>query len=295
MPNAPGSVPASGVRPNEPGFPRRHADAIAKACRLIEVAESLPALDRLAAAAGMSPYHFHRTFKRLTGVTPKAYADARLAKRVSSGLLQAATVTEAVYDAGFNSASRFYASSNQRLGMTPTDYRRGGQGATIRFAVGQCSLGSILVAATPKGVCAIFLGPDPDVLVRELQDRFRSAELQGGDPGFEDLVGRVVGLVEAPGVGLDLPLDIGGTAFQQRVWQALRAIPAGETASYADVARAIGEPKAARAVAQACGANPLAVAIPCHRVVRQDGALSGYRWGVERKRELLAREAGREG
>ena len=280
-------------RPNEPGYSRRHADAIAKACRLIEVAESLPALDRLAAAAGMSPFHFHRTFKRLTGVTPKAYADARLAERVSTGLLQAATVTEAVYDAGFNSASRFYASSNHRLGMTPTDYRRGGTGATIRFAVGECSLGAILVAATPKGVCAISLGPDPDDLVRQLQDRFRTAELKGGDPGFEDLVGRVVGMVEAPGVGVDLPLDISGTAFQQRVWQALRAIPAGETASYADVARAIGEPKAVRAVAQACGANPVAVAIPCHRVVRQDGALSGYRWGVERKRELLAREAGR--
>ena len=285
-----GFRPCLRCRPNEPARDQRHAEAIARACALIEEAETLPALDELAAAAAMSPFHFHRTFKRITGVTPRAYADARRASRVAAGLRDAETITHAVYDAGFNSASRFYASSNERLGMTPTAYRRDGQGTSIRFAVGECSLGSILVAATPKGVCAILLGSDPDALVRDLQDRFSKAEIEGGDAAFEALVARVVGFVEAPAQGLDLPLDIGGTAFQQRVWQALRAIPAGTTASYADVARAIGEPKAMRAVAQACGANPIAVAIPCHRVVRQDGALSGYRWGVERKRSLLARE-----
>jgi AraC family transcriptional regulator of adaptative response/methylated-DNA-[protein]-cysteine methyltransferase len=174
--------------------------------------------------------------------------------------------------------------------MTPSEYRAGGAATAIRFAVGECSLGSILVAQSDRGVCAILIGDDPDELARDLQDRFPHARLTGGDGEFEKLVAQVVGFVEAPGVGLDLPLDVRGTAFQQRVWQALRAIPAGETASYTEIARRIGVPKAVRAVAQACRANALAVAIPCHRVVRNDGGLSGYRWGVERKRALLERE-----
>jgi AraC family transcriptional regulator, regulatory protein of adaptative response / methylated-DNA-[protein]-cysteine methyltransferase len=177
--------------------------------------------------------------------------------------------------------------------MTPSRYRAGGADTDIRFAIGECSLGAILVAASEIGVCAILIGDDPDALARDLQDRFPRAELIGGDTGFEQLVAKVVGLVEAPAVGLDLPLDVRGTAFQQRVWQALRDIPAGRTLSYADLARRIGAPKSVRAVAQACGANPLAVAIPCHRVVRNDGALAGYRWGVERKRTLLERETRR--
>ena len=205
-------------------------------------------------------------------------------------LAQRATVTEAIYGAGFNSSGRFYAASSDLLGMTPSAFRAGGDGASIRFAVGECSLGSILVAATGKGICAIQFGDDPDALVRDLQDRFPKALLVGGDQEFERLVAEVVGLVEAPAHGLDLPLDVRGTAFQQRVWQALRAIPSGSTASYAEIAERIGRPKAVRAVAQACAANPIAVAIPCHRVVRTDGALSGYRWGVERKRALLERE-----
>jgi AraC family transcriptional regulator, regulatory protein of adaptative response / methylated-DNA-[protein]-cysteine methyltransferase len=176
------------------------------------------------------------------------------------------------------------------LGMTPSDYRAGGTGTDIRFAVGECSLGSILVATSERGVCAIFLGDDPDALTRDLQDRFPHANLIGGNARFEQLVAKVVGFVEAPGLGLDLPLDIRGTAFQQRVWQALRSIPAGSTATYRDIAQHIGSPKSVRAVAQACGANALAVAIPCHRVVRTDGGLSGYRWGVERKRALLKQE-----
>ena len=175
--------------------------------------------------------------------------------------------------------------------MTPTNFRSGGHGASMRFAVGECSLGSILVAATDKGVCAIMLGDDPDALVRALQERFPKAQLLGGDPDFEHIVARVVGFVEAPALGLDLPLDVQGTAFQQRVWQALRAIPSGTTASYTEIAERIGAPQAVRAVAQACASNALAVAIPCHRVVRQDGALAGYRWGIERKRALLEREA----
>ena len=186
---------------------------------------------------------------------------------------------------------RFYATSTQELGKTPTDFRAGGANAAIRFAVGKCSLGSILVATTDKGVCAILLGDDPDALVRDLQDRFPRAELIGGDEEFEQLVAQVVGFVEAPGIGLDLPLDVRGTAFQRRVWQALREIPVGSTASYTDIAERLGSPNAVRAVAQACAANAIAVAIPCHRVVRRDGALSGYRWGVERKRALLRREA----
>jgi AraC family transcriptional regulator of adaptative response/methylated-DNA-[protein]-cysteine methyltransferase len=199
-------------------------------------------------------------------------------------------VTEAIYDSGFNSGGRFYEQADQMLGMTPSRYKAGGARTEIRFAVGECSLGSILVARSDKGVCAILLGDDPEALVRELQDRFPSATLVGGDKRFEQLVAKVVGFVEAPGLGLDLPLDVRGTAFQQRVWQALRKIPAGLTATYAEIAARIGAPGSARAVAQACAANPLAVAIPCHRVIRNDGALSGYRWGVERKRALLSRE-----
>jgi AraC family transcriptional regulator of adaptative response/methylated-DNA-[protein]-cysteine methyltransferase len=278
-------------RPNEPALPERRAAAVAEACRLIETAEEMPDLEALAQAAGMSRFHFHRVFKAATGVTPKAYAAARRADRLRAGLAESDTVTEAIYGAGFNSSGRFYAASSSMLGMTPSKFRAGGEGVRIRFALGECSLGSILVAATEKGVCAIMFGDDPEALLRDLEDRFPRAELLGGDPSFEETVSKVVGFVEAPALGLDLPLDLRGTAFQQRVWQALREIPAGSTVSYAEIARRIGAPKAVRAVAQACASNALAVAIPCHRVVRTDGALSGYRWGVERKRRLIEREA----
>ena len=264
---------------------------IAKACRTIDDADQAPSLNELADAADLSPSYFHRLFKTVTGVTPKAYADARRAARVRDGLGTAGSVTEAIYDAGFNSNGRFYAASTGMLGMTPSRYRAGGVEEELRFAVGQCSLGAILVAASAKGVAAILIGDDPDALARDLQDRFPRAHLVGGDTAFETQVAQVVGFVEAPHVGLALPLDVRGTAFQQRVWQALRDIPAGATATYTDVAARIGAPKAVRAVAGACAANALAVAIPCHRVIRHDGGLSGYRWGVERKRDLLAREA----
>ncbi len=286
-----GFRPCKRCRPNEAPLAERQAAAVAQACRMIDAAETPPSLEELASAVGMSRYHFHRVFKASTGVTPKAYADAHRANRVRAELPRRATVTDAVYEAGFNSNGRFYEQTSRTLGMQPRDYRAGGNGASIRFAVGQCSLGSILVAATERGVCAITLGDDPDMLVRDLQDRFPSATLTGGDAAFETWVATVVGFVEAPRLGLDLPLDVRGTAFQQRVWRALCEIPAGSTASYADIAIQVGTPKAVRAVAQACAANSLAVAIPCHRVVRKDGALSGYRWGVERKRELLKREA----
>jgi AraC family transcriptional regulator, regulatory protein of adaptative response / methylated-DNA-[protein]-cysteine methyltransferase len=286
-----GFRPCKRCRPNEPPLAERHASAVARACRLIETAEESPGLDALAAAAGLSRFHFHRVFKAATGLTPKAYAAAHRANRVRDELTRSPTVTDAIYGAGFNSNGRFYATSSKVLGMTPTDFRAGAPGASIRFAVGECSLGSILVAASDQGICAILLGDDPDALARDLQDRFPKARLIGGDPAFERWVAEVVGFVEAPQLGLALPLDVRGTAFQQRVWRALSEIPPGSRASYAEIAERIGAPGAARAVAKACAANPLAVAIPCHRVVRHDGALSGYRWGVERKRALLAREA----
>lgn len=268
------------------------AAVVARACQLIEKADSPPSLQVLADDAGMSPFHFHRVFKAETGVTPAAYGAAARGKRVRARLTAATTVTEAIYDAGFNANSRFYEGVDDLLGMRPTEFRDGGVNASILFAIGQCSLGAILVARSARGICAIMLGDDPDLLARDLQDQFPRAELIGADAEFEQLVALLVGFVEAPSQGLALPLDIRGTAFQQRVWQALREIPAGMTASYAEVARRIGRPAAVRAVAQACAANPLAIAIPCHRVVRSDGSLSGYRWGVARKRDLLAREAG---
>ena len=270
---------------------KQHAAMVAHICQLIETDDAMPSLDVLAQAAGMSRYHFHRIFKEIAGVTPKAYAAAHRSKRMREKLGDSETVTAAIYDAGFNSNGRFYATSDQVLGMTPTSFRAGGANLDIRFAVGQCSMGAVLVAATGKGVCAILIDDDPDFLVRDLQDRFPRANLLGGDKEFERTVAQVVGFLDAPALGLDLPLDVRGTVFQQRIWQALRAIPPGSTVSYTELAKRIGAPKAVRAVAQACAANAIAVAIPCHRVVRSDGALSGYRWGVDRKRTLLEREA----
>lgn len=288
---AAGFRPCKRCRPDEAPLAERQAAAVARACRLIESSDELPALDALAEAAGMSRFHFHRVFKAVTGLTPKAYANAHRGQRVRTELKRSDSVTTAIYDAGFNSSARFYASASNVLGMNPSEFRAGAPGAEIRFAIGQCSLGAILVAASRKGVCAILLGDDPEALAQDLQDRFPKAVLIGGDAEFELWMATIVGFVEAPRMGLDLPLDVRGTAFQQRVWQALREIPVGTTASYSEIAARIGAPKAVRAVAQACGANALAVAIPCHRVVRNDQSLSGYRWGVERKQALLDREA----
>lgn len=286
-----GFRPCKRCLPDQTNIPDRHAQAIAKACRCIEQAESCPGISELAGAAGMSRFHFQRVFKALTGLTPRAYAEATRKRRLHAALEQSASVTDAIYEAGFNSSGRFYESVHGMLGMTPTTYRAGGAGLAIRFALGECWLGTILVAATERGVCAISLGDDADALLRELEDRFPRAQLLGAEPDFDRWVAQVVGFVQQPSLGLDLPLDIQGTAFQQRVWLALRDIPPGSTTSYGEIAERIGHPTAARAVARACASNPLAVAIPCHRVVRTDGALSGYRWGVERKRALLEREA----
>ncbi|WP_174875670.1 bifunctional DNA-binding transcriptional regulator/O6-methylguanine-DNA methyltransferase Ada [Vogesella oryzae] len=286
-----GFRPCRRCRPDGPSPAAEQAALVARLCRLIEDAEQPPTLAELAVAANLSPYHLQRVFKAATGVSPKAYASASRAARMRQSLQATPSVTEAIYQAGYNASSRFYEQSAALLGMTPGDWRAGGKQQNIRFALAQCSLGAILVAQSARGICAIQLGDDADSLLRELQDRFPAANLIGGDSNFEQLVAQVVGFVEAPQQGLSLPLDIRGTAFQQRVWQVLQTIPPGQTLSYSEVAQRIGSPRAVRAVAQACAANALAVAIPCHRVVRTDGSLSGYRWGVARKAELLAREA----
>ncbi|MGO4675517.1 bifunctional DNA-binding transcriptional regulator/O6-methylguanine-DNA methyltransferase Ada [Bosea sp. 2YAB26] len=270
-----------------------NATLVAKACRIIEDSEEEPSLEALSLAVGRSPGYFHRIFKATTGLTPKDYAAADRSRKVREGLRAGHSVTEAIYDAGFNSSGRFYEKSTGMLGMTPSRFRAGGANEEIRFAIGQTSLGALLVASSKKGVASILLGDDPDELLRDLQDRFPRARLLGADREYEALISRVVGFVENPGLGLDLPLDVRGTAFQRRVWRALQEIPVGARVSYSEIARRIGSPNSVRAVAGACAANTLAVAIPCHRVVRNDGALSGYAWGVERKRTLLDREAAR--
>lgn len=268
----------------------RTAELVARACRAIEAAEETPDLASLAEDAGLSPFHFHRVFKARTGLTPRDYARALRDNRVRAALGEAATVTEALYDAGFGSSGRFYAGAGASLGMTPTRFRNGGPGETIRYAIGRSSLGGVLVAATAKGICAIMLGDDPAMLAGELRGQFGKARLVAGDGEFGQWVSQVVAFVDDPHLGLDLPLDIRGTAFQWLVWQALRAIPMGETRTYTDIAEALGVPKAVRAVAGACASNAIAVAIPCHRVQRIGGALAGYRWGIERKRALLDKE-----
>jgi AraC family transcriptional regulator of adaptative response/methylated-DNA-[protein]-cysteine methyltransferase len=285
-----GFRPRLRCRPKGLSQQEQDMQSVVAAYRIIEEAEAPPSLGDLARDVGLSPYHFHRIFKANKGLTPKAYAAAHRSKILRETLPVAETVTAAIYESGFNSNGRFYATAPGILGMVPTSYRRGGARTQIHFAVGECSLGAVIVGATERGGCAILLGDHPAALIRNLQDRFPHAEFIGGDAAFENTVAAVVGLVEHPEVGLDLPLDIRGTAFQQRVWQALREIGVGRTATYAEIASRIGQPKAVRAVAQVCAANPIAVAIPCHRVVRTDGDLSGYRWGVERKRKLLKLE-----
>ena len=276
------------------GWHDLHTDVVTAVCRLIDEAiateRPTPTLDALAVRTGLSPYHLHRVFRKVTGITPRGYAAGVRAMRMRETLEDRRTITAAMHDAGYSSTSRFYEQSTQRLGMTPARVRSGGAGETVRFAVGQTSLGAILVAATAKGICTIHLGDDPEALVHTLEERFPKATLVGDDADFADVVATVVGFVESPRNGLDLPLDIRGTAFQERVWKALCNIEFGRTVTYAQLAQAIGQPSAVRAVASACAANELAIAIPCHRVVRATGALSGYRWGVERKAAILDSE-----
>ena len=268
-------------------------ERITQCCRWLEAEEPMPALEELAQRLGLSPWKLHRSFKRVTGLTPKAYAKAHRGKYLRAAMTpeSSQSVTDAAYLSGYEASSSFYKDAPAMLGMAPKTYRQRGQHQTIRFALAECSLGSLLVASTAQGVCCVLLGDDPQRLVEDLQQRFAAAELIGADSQYEQTVAQVVSLIEQPRLGLALPLDIQGTAFQQRVWQALQKSPAGQTLSYSELARQMGMPQSARAVASAVAANPIAVAVPCHRVLRNDGSISGYRWGVERKRALLLREA----
>ncbi|MDF0751094.1 bifunctional DNA-binding transcriptional regulator/O6-methylguanine-DNA methyltransferase Ada [Marinobacter sp. 71-i] len=295
--DSPQDAEAAGYRPckrcvPDTSSPSPVAALVERVCRIIEQADESLSLIELAEKVDLSPSYLHHRFKAVTGLTPRAYAMAHQTRRVREALSdQDSDVTQAIHSAGFRSSGRFYENADAMLGMTPTAYKRGGRDIAIVFALGECSLGSVLVACSERGVCAILLGDDPDTLIHDLQDQFPEAELDAGGSHFKNWVAQVIGLIDDPALGTDLPLDIRGTAFQQRVWQALREIPVGTTASYTEIAERIGSPAAARAVARACAANPLAVAIPCHRVVRRNGELSGYRWGIERKRALLQREA----
>lgn len=277
-------------RPDAPSQQQQRNELVRQACEAIEHSTSAPTLAQLAQQARMSPFHFHRIFKAATGLTPKAFHKAVLARRVAETLQSAQSVTAALYDAGFNSAGRFYEAAPALLGMSPGSYRKGGAGEHIRYAVEPCALGWVIVAATRKGICAIEFGDAAQTLADRVRARFPQAQFEAADAEFTRWVARVLAYIEQPRGVLDLPLDVQGTVFQHRVWQALQAIPAGETASYTKIAERIGQPQAWRAVAHACAGNPVAVAIPCHRAVRVNGDLAGYRWGIARKAELLRRE-----
>ncbi|MBD2461153.1 bifunctional DNA-binding transcriptional regulator/O6-methylguanine-DNA methyltransferase Ada [Oscillatoria sp. FACHB-1407] len=286
-----GFRPCKRCSPRSASPQQQQVERIAEVCKQIEVSETLPSLDEMAQMVGLSPYHFHRVFKEIVGITPKQYAIAQRTKRVRQQLQENTTVTQAIYDAGFETSSTFYERSTDLLGMTPSDYQQGASGIDIRYTVQPCWLGWVLVAATPKGICAIAFGDTPETLTTQLQADFPKAQFSEGNAEFQTWVEQVIQLIETPQQTVDLPLDIQGTAFQQQVWQALQTIPPGTTVSYAEVAQRIGKPKSVRAVANACGSNHIAVAIPCHRVVGSDGSLRGYRWGSDRKQALLDKES----
>ncbi len=287
-----GFRPCKRCKPDQASDAARRAQLITRACRIIDESETPLANAKLARAVGLSPAHFQRLFKDTTGVTPGEYATAKREGRLRAGLKSARTVTEAIYDAGYNAPSRFYERADRVLGMRTAEARKGGAETTIRYGTGRCSLGLVLAAQSTRGICAILLGDDAGKMVRELRERFPKAEVEAGDKAFAAVVKQVVAFVDEPGRGLDLPLDIRGTAFQKRVWKALQDIPCGETLTFAEIAKRIGKPKAVRAVGSACGANAIGVAIPCHRALRTDGGLGGYYWGLPRKRGLLKKEFG---
>jgi len=294
---SPAQAKSAGLRPCKRCKPDQetrvpHAKVIAAACRWLEEAEQEPSLKDLAECYGMSPYHFHRVFKRLTGVTPKGYARSHRGQRIGQALQSQPSVTDAIYEAGYQASSRFYAEAPSRLGMAPKRFKAGGTDSVIRHTIAKTDLGLLLIAATEKGLCMIHFGESEALLRQALQNRFPRATYVAADPEFDAWVGNLLAAVargQAPSAAL--PLDIRGTAFQHQVWQALREIPIGNTASYAEVASAIGKPRAVRAVANACASNDLAIAIPCHRVVRKDGNHGGYRWGEDRKAAILSKES----
>jgi AraC family transcriptional regulator of adaptative response/methylated-DNA-[protein]-cysteine methyltransferase len=283
-----GFRPCKRCRPRDATPDRREARLVEEARALLESSESPVKLAELAAAAGLSPSHFHRLFRRQAGMTPQEYAAAFRLRRFGEAVRGGATVTEAIYEAGYSSSGRFYEAGGA-LGMTPSELRRGAAGLRMSAVVRACSLGQALVAATARGVCLIAFADRPDELEEELRRRFPAAVIDPPDQHVERLAAAVVAAVDTGG-GADVPLDLLGTAFQQRVWRALRDIPRGATTTYAELASRIGAPRAVRAVGTACGANPVAPLVPCHRVLRGDGGLGGYRWGLARKKTLLARE-----
>jgi AraC family transcriptional regulator of adaptative response/methylated-DNA-[protein]-cysteine methyltransferase len=262
-----------------------------RACRTIDAAETEPSLAELAAAAGKSPFHFQRTFKRVTGVSPHEYAAAKRVEGLRQALPARERIADAVYDAGFGSSSRAYSLAASTLGMTPSAYAAGGRGERVRFATGRSDLGWIGVALTARGVAAIELGDSREEVSARINERFAAADVAEDHSELQDVLAAILRFVEQPRAGLDLPLDVQGTAFARRVWRALTQLAPGQTATYAQIAAAIGRPGAARAVASACAANPAALAIPCHRVVPASGGSGGYRWGAERKRALLDAES----
>ncbi len=279
-------------KPSSPPLTARHSEIVESVCRFIDNCEEEPNLAAMAEQAGMSPHYFNRTFKKITGLTPKQYVIGLRSEAIKAELTNGSTVTSALYSAGYNTASRFYEGAKPRLGMSPSKFRAGGKNIEIRYTIEPCWLGRVLVAATDKGVCSILFGDTEGELKQDLTARFPQASLELSEKGsdFKLWVQEVLRFIKQPNNSLNLPLDIHGTAFQERVWRALQTIPAGKTASYAEVAEKIGKPTASRAVASACAANPIAVVIPCHRVLRASGGISGYRWGIERKQLLLKRE-----
>lgn len=284
-----GFRPCKRCQPDKDSAQQHRLDKIARACQLLEQ-ESPLTLDELAQQVAMSPYHLHRLFKATTGMTPKVWQQSWRARRLRDALAKGVPVTQAILNAGFPDSSSYYRQADQALGMTAKQFRKGGDNVSVRYTLADCSLGRCLVAESERGICAILLGDDDATLVADLHELFPAAQDVPADADFQQRVREVIAAINARDAPLSLPLDIRGTAFQQQVWQALRAIPCGETMSYQQLASAIGKPKAVRAVASACGANKLAIVIPCHRVIRGDGALSGYRWGIARKAQLLQRE-----
>ena len=291
-----GFRPCLRCRPHLPSAADPQLEMVRQVCQQIkDYADRPPRLADIASKVSFNPHHVQRVFKRVMGITPRQYADACRLDRLKGNLRAGGDVTGAIYDSGYGSSSRLYEPSSSQLGMTPATYRKGGQGVQVAYTISECSLGKVLVAATDRGICAIYLGDDANSLESGLAKEYPNAQLERVDGPLQDWVDGVLARLDGQPAGQALPLDIRATAFQRRVWQHLTTIPRGETRTYSQVAQALGEPRSARAVANACAANPVALVVPCHRVVRQDGGLGGYRWGLERKAALLERESSTDG